>query len=221
MTTYAELKQQILDYTETDTNVLTDTIINDIIEHAESKIFREIDLDVFRKYKTASLTISDPFVAMPGATPQLFSAIRYVQIFGTDNVRITLEKKDSSFINEFVPNRTTTGTPKYYANWDNDTILLAPAPDATYTVELAYNAQPTGLSSSNTTTWVSNNAPEMLLYACLVEAFKFLKNPQMVQMYEAYYKQALQPFVGEQMGRRRRDEYMDGIPRIAIPSENP
>ena len=108
MTTYAELKQQILDYTETDTNVLTDTIINDIIEHAESKIFREIDLDVFRKYKTASLTISDPFVAMPGATPQLFSAIRYVQIFGTDNVRITLEKKDSSFINEFVPNRTTT-----------------------------------------------------------------------------------------------------------------
>ena len=158
---------------------------------------------------------------MPGATPQTFAFVRYIQIFGTNNVRISLEKKDSSFINEYIPNRTTTGTPKYYANWDNDTILLAPSPDAAYTVELAYNAQETGLSSSNTTTWVSNNVPEMLLYACLVEAFKFLKNPQMVQMYESYYKTALQPFVGEQMGRRRRDEYMDGIPRIAIPSENP
>tara|TARA_R110002096_G_scaffold30805_1_gene91552 strand:- start:161 stop:826 length:666 start_codon:yes stop_codon:yes gene_type:complete len=221
MTTYAELTQQILDYTETDDNVLTSTINNDIIEHAESRIFRNADLDVFKKYKTASLTSGDAFVAMPGSTPQTFAFIRYVQIFGADNVRISLEKKDSSFMNEFLPNRTTTGTPKYYANWDNDTIILAPAPDAAYTVELAYNAQPTGLSSSNTTTWISNNAPEMLLYACLVEAFKFLKNPQMVQMYESYYKQALQPFVGEQMGRRRRDEYMDGVPRIAIPSENP
>jgi hypothetical protein len=61
----------------------------------------------------------------------------------------------------------------------------------------------------------------MLLYACLVEAFKFLKNPQMVQMYEQYYKESLTPFAGEQMGRRRRDEYMDGIPRIPVPSGNP
>tara|TARA_X000001388_G_scaffold51181_1_gene37063 strand:- start:885 stop:1550 length:666 start_codon:yes stop_codon:yes gene_type:complete len=221
MTTYAELVTQIRDYTETDSNVLTTTIVNDFIEHAESRIFRNADLDVFKKYKTANLTIGDPFVAMPGATPSTFAFVRYIQIFGTNNIRISLEKKDSSFINEYIPNRTTTGTPKYYANWDNDTILLAPAPDAAYTVELAYNAQETGLSSSNTTTWVSNNVPEMLLYACLVEAFKFLKNPQMVQMYESYYKTALQPFVGEQMGRRRRDEYMDGIPRVAIPSENP
>jgi len=221
MTTYAELTQQILDYTETDDNVLTSTIINDIIEHAESRIFRNADLDVFKKYKTASLTSGDPFVAMPGATPQTFAFIRYVQIFNTDNVRISLEKKDSSFMNEFLPNRTTTGTPKYYANWDNDTIVLAPTPDAAYTVELAYNAQPTGLSSSTTTTWTSTNAPEMLLYACLVEAFKFLKNPQMVQMYEQYYKEHLTPFAGEQMGRRRRDEYMDGVVRIPVPSGNP
>ena len=221
MTTYAELTQQILDYTETDDNVLTSTINNDIIEHAESRIFRNADLDVFKKYKTASLTSGDAFVAMPGSTPQTFAFIRYVQIFSTDNVRISLEKKDSSFMNEFLPNRTTTGTPKYYANWDNDTIILAPAPDAAYTVELAYNAQPTGLSSSTTTTWISTNAPEMLLYACLVEAFKFLKNPQMVQMYEQYYKEHLTPFAGEQMGRRRRDEYMDGVVRIPVPSGNP
>ena len=229
MTTYSELVTQIRDYCETDSNVLTTTIVNDIIEHAELKIFREIDLDVFKKYKTASLTSSDAFVAMPGALPVDFEFARYVHIFSpsgslgglTDNERVTLQKKDSSYINEYWPNRTSTGVPKYYANWDNDTIILAPTPNAAYTIELAYNAQPTGLSSSNTTTWVSNNAPQLLLYACLIEAFKFLKNPDMLNIYTVSYKEELQTMGQEQMGRRRRDEYMDGIPRVPIPSGNP
>ena len=229
MTTYAELTQQILDYTETDTNVLTSTITNDFIEHAELRIFRQLDLDVYKEYKTASLTSSDPFVAMPGATPTTFEFARYVHIFSpsgslgglTDNERVTLQKKDSSYINEYWPNRTSTGVPKYYANWDNDTIILAPTPNAAYTIELAYNAQPTGLSSSNTTTWVSNNAPQLLLYACLIEAFKFLKNPDMLNIYTVSYKEELQTMGQEQMGRRRRDEYMDGIVRVPMPSQNP
>tara|TARA_R100000995_G_scaffold32627_2_gene14676 strand:- start:61 stop:750 length:690 start_codon:yes stop_codon:yes gene_type:complete len=229
MTTYSELVTQIRDYCETDSNVLTTTIVNDIIEHAELKIFREIDLDVFKKYKTASLTSSDAFVAMPGALPVDFEFARYVHIFSpsgslgglTDNERVTLQKKDSSYINEYWPNRTSTGVPKYYANWDNDTIILAPTPNAAYTIELAYNAQPTGLSSSNTTTWVSNNAPQLLLYACLIEAFKFLKNPDMLNIYTVSYKEELQTMGQEQMGRRRRDEYMDGIVRVPRPSQNP
>jgi|TARA_R100001163_G_scaffold29057_1_gene23190 hypothetical protein len=229
MTTYSELVTQIRDYCETDSNVLTTTIVNDIIEHAELKIFREIDLDVFKKYKTASLTSSDAFVAMPGALPVDFEFARYVHIFSpsgslgglTDNERVTLQKKDSSYINEYWPNRTSTGVPKYYANWDNDTIILAPTPNAAYTIELAYNAQPTGLSSSNTTTWVSNNAPQLLLYACLIEAFKFLKNPDMLNIYTVSYKEELQTMGQEQMGRRRRDEYMDGIVRVPMPSQNP
>ena len=230
MTTYSELVTQIREYTETDSNVFTTVIVNDFIEHAEIRIFRDVDLDVFRKYQTASLTSGDAFVGMPGATPTDFSFIRSVNIFSpsgslgglTDGERRYLEKKDTSFISEYHPSRTTTGIPKYYANWDNDTIILAPTPNAAYTIELAYNALPTGLSSSNTTTWVSTNVPQMLLYACLVEAFKFLKGPDnMLQMYESYYRQSLTPFIGEQMGRRRRDEYMDGVPRIAIQSDNP
>jgi len=230
MTTYSELVTQIREYTETDSNVFTTVIVNDFIEHAELRIFRDVDLDVFRKYQTATLTSGDPFVSMPGAIPTDFEFARYITIFSpsgslgglTDNERVYLQKKDTSFISEYAPNRTSTGIPKYYANWDNDTIILAPTPNAAYTIELAYNAQPTGLSSSNTTTWVSTNAPQMLLYACLVEAFQFLKGPDnMLQTYERYYQQALQPFAGEQMGRRRRDEYMDGVPRIGIRSTNP
>jgi hypothetical protein len=201
MTTYSELVTQIRDYCEVDSNVFSTTIVNDFIEHAELKIFRQVDFDVFRQYKTASLSLS-----LGGLT---------------DNERVFLEKRDQSFINEYSPNRTSTGVPKYYANWDNDTIIVAPAPNAAYTIELAYNAQETGLSSSNTTTWVSNNAPGLLLYACLIEAFKFLKNPNMVSMYSQAYQELITPLAAEQMGRRRREEYKDGVVRIPIPSGNP
>ena len=229
MTTYSELVTQIRDYTETDSNVFTTVIVNDFIEHAELKIFRDIDLDVFRKYQTAALTSGDAFVGMPGATPTSFSFIRSVNIFSpsgslgglTDGERRYLEKKDTTFMSEYAPNRTSTGIPKYYANWDNDTIILAPTPNAAYTIELAYNAQPTGLSSSNTTTWVSTNTPQLLLYACLVEAFMFLKAPDMLNIYALKYREELQTLGQEQMGRRRRDEYMDGVVRVPIPSANP
>ena len=230
MTTYSELVTQIREYTETDSNVLTTTIVNDFIEHAELKIFRQVDLDVFRKYKTATLTAGDAFISMPGAIPTDFEYARYINIFGTSglsgssltaNDRVFLDKRDRSFMNEYRSDRTATGVPKYYANWDNDTILLAPAPNAAYTIELAYNALPTGLSSSNTTTWVSNNMPTLLLYACLTEAFKFLKNPNMASMYAQSYQELLTPLAAEQVGRRRRDEYKDGVVRIPIPSANP
>jgi len=81
MTTYAELTQQILDYTETDSNVLTSTITNDFIEHSELRIFRELDLDVFKKNAQATLTSGTQFVTMPGAVPTSFEFVRYVAIY--------------------------------------------------------------------------------------------------------------------------------------------
>ena len=123
MTTYSELVTQIREYCEVDSNVFTTAIVNDFIEHAESKIFRQIDFDVFRKYQTATLTSGDAFVGMPGkhrlvlhtSEPLTYSVHL---IFGglTDNERVFL-RKDPSFINEYSPNRTSTGIPKYYANW--------------------------------------------------------------------------------------------------------
>ena len=229
MTTYAELTQQILDYTETDTNVLTAAITNDFIEHAELRIFRELDLDVFKKNAQATLTSGTQFVTMPGVVPTSFEFVRYVAIYSssgslgglTDNEKVILQKKEASFLTEYWPNASSTGVPKYYANYDEDSLILAPTPNAAYTMSLEYNAQPTGLSSSNTTTWVSTNAPQLLLYACLIEAFKFLKHPEMMAMYTQSYQSEMQTLGQEQMGRRRRDEYSDGIVRIPMPSPQP
>ena len=192
MTTYSELVTQIRDYTETTSDVLSDTIVNDFIEHSEKRIFRDVDLDIFRSYQFATLTVGNPFVSLPGANTDNIAFVRSAQIYTSASpTRDYLEQKDISFMNEYWPNRDSTGKPKYYANWDQDTLYLAPTPNSAYNIELALNKQPTGLSSSNTTTWVSTNAPKVILYAALCEAFRFLKGPDnMLQYYEQGYQQA-------------------------------
>ena len=223
MTTYSELVTQIRDYTETTSDVLSDTIVNDFIEHSEKRIFRDVDLDIFRSYQFATLTVGNPFVSLPGANTDNIAFVRSAQIYTSASpTRDYLEQKDISFMNEYWPNRDTTGKPKYYANWDQDTLYLAPTPNSAYNIELALNKQPTGLSSSNTTTWVGTNAPKVILYATLCEAFRFLKGPDnMLQYYEQGYQQALQGLQTEQNGRRRRDEYYDGVLRLPLDSKQP
>ena len=108
-----------------------------------------------------------------------------------------------------------TGVPKYYSYWDEEHLVFAPVPNATYSIQLNYILKPQGLSSTNVTTYISLNFPNGLLYACLVEAFSFLKGPNdLLQLYEGKYKQVVEGFAIEQMGRRRRDEYQSGVPRI-------
>jgi hypothetical protein len=107
-------------------------------------------------------------------------------------IALDLLQKDVSYMNEYWPNRTSTGDPKYYAMWDQNTIYLAPTPNHAYNIELALNRNETGLSGTNTTTWVSQNAPQVLLYACLLETFKFLKGPyDLLAQYEKSYQQAV------------------------------
>jgi len=226
MSTYTEVVDQIRSYTETDSTVLTTAIVNDFINQAELRIFREVDLDVFRAYQFATLTQGNEFVTLPGATPSTMAFVRTASIFsstGTDaNVRTYLLQKDISYMTEYWPNRTTQSKPRYYAMWDQNTIYLAPTPDTAYKIELALNRNETGLSATNTTSWVSTNAPQVLLYACLIEAFKFLKGPyDLLAQYEKSYQEAVQRLAIEQQGRRRRDEYQDGVIRLPLPSQNP
>jgi hypothetical protein len=123
---------------------------------------------------------------------------------------------------EYWPDSSEQGVPKYYALFDDTNFYLAPTPDADYVAQLGYIARPAQLSSSNTETWISKNAPEALLYGCLLQAYSFTKGPlEMVQLYERNYAQAIQALGLEQQGRRRRDEYRDGMIRLPIRSESP
>jgi len=213
--TYTELVQKIRDYTEVTSTVLTDTIVNGFIENAEFRILRDVDSDNNRRYVTAQLIAGTRFID----TPDDLLIIRSAQIIDSDGVgqadnRDFLKYRDTSFMSEFNPTGAT-GVPKYYGMWDQDTIVVAPTPNATYTIQLNYILKPAGLSSTNTTTYLSLQFPNGLLYASLIEAFSFLKGPNdLLQLYEGKYKQAIEGFSVEQMGRRRRDEYQSGVNRL-------
>jgi hypothetical protein len=214
--TYAELVQKIRDYTEVDANVFTSTIVNGFILDAEFRILREVDSDNNRKYATAAVIAAQPYVSTPLLTDQTL-IIREAQIIpggAYTGSNAVIEYRDTGFINEY--NSTNAqGLPKYFSYWDEQTIVLAPIPDLTYTMQLNYILKPAGLSVSNTTTYLSNQFPTGLLYACLVEAYGFLKGPaDMIQFYEQKYQSVLQGFSIEQMGRRRRDEFQEGSPQI-------
>ena len=213
--TYAELLTKIRAYTEVDSTVLSDTIIDGFIENAEFRILRDVDSDSNRSYKTAQLVTSQKYID----TPDDMLIIRSAQIVDSSGVasadnREFLEYKDTSFMSEYNPT-DATGVPKYYSYWDANTLVFAPVPNAEYTIQINYILKPSALSSTDTTTYLSLHFPNGLLYACLVEAYGFLKGPQdLLQLYEQKYKQVVEGFSIEQMGRRRRDEYQMGPPRL-------
>ena len=220
MTDYSDLTDNVRNYTETSTSVLSNTIIQPFIESVEDKLRRTVDLNYYRKYDTATLTVNNPFLPLPSD----WEATRYVQLIDGSDDRTFLIQKDISFMNEYAVDRTSAGaaTPKYYAMWDQDTHYLAPTPNAALTVELAYTSKPTGLSSTTTSTWVSQNAPNVLLYGCILEALGYLKGPaDMIQYYDKMYNQSLQALATYEMGRDRRDEFRDGVIRIPLESRNP
>ena len=228
--TYDNLVTDIRNYTEVDANVLTAAICNRIIEDAEFKILRDIPLDAYKKQSTGNLVTGQNTINVPAKT--LF--VKGVQVYDSTSAatgsNTYLEKKDETYLQEYVPSTESAkrGKPKYYAMFGGATgttdttsgrLFLAPAPDSTYVFKIHYEAIPDGLSSSNTTTYVSQYFPNGLLYACLVEAYGFLKGPiDMLTLYENKYKQEVEKFAAEQLGRRKRDDYTDGTVRIPIPS---
>jgi len=231
--TYATLTTAILNYTETDTNVLTSTITDQFIENSELRILREIPLDAYKKQSTGNLVTGQNTINVPAKTLFVKGVQVYDSTSASTGANTWLEKKDETYLQEYVSSTASSfrGQPKYYAMFGGATgvsdttsgrLFLAPAPDTTYVFKIHYEAIPAGLSGSNTTTYVSQYFGNGLLYACLVEAFSFLKGPiDMLTLYENKYKQEVQKFAAEQLGRRKRDDYTDGTVRIKVPSPSP
>ena len=214
---YAELVQAIRRYTDVDSNVFSDSVIDTFITMAENRILRDIDLDYFKKESTGTLTSGNKFLGAPSD----ILTHRYLMVTVSGD-QVFLDFRDTSFMKEYWPDGTDTGVPKYYSVWDQDTFYIAPTPGSNYPVEIGYIYRPAQLSTLNPTTWISNNAPEALLYACLIQAYSYTKGPpDMLNYFNQSYQQAIQGLGTEQQGRRRRDEYRDGMIRLPIKSESP
>lgn len=230
---YTTLVTQIRNYTETDSNVLTTDILENIILNAQYRIMRDVPIDADRKQQTGSMVVGqDQFNAPAGC---LF--VRSIQVYDSTSALTGdndyLEKKDYTYLQQYVPSTESAkrGKPKYYAMYggatgDSDTtsgrIALAPTPDQTYKFRIHFNKMPATLESGNITNYISLNFPNGLLYCCLSETYGFLKGPiDMLTLYENKYKTEVQKFANEQVGRRRRDDYTDGAVRIPVNSANP
>ena len=213
---YADFLTQVRNYTEVDSNVLTDVIIQDFIRSVELDIAGKVDYDDLRKYSTSNFTASNRYVSLPAD----LTIIRSVQVIDGSGNRTFLEKRDTSFISEY-NNDGATGTPKYWANWDDFNILVAPVPSSALQVQINYITDPAQFTSTNTT-FISTYQESMLLHGVLTEAFRFLKGPMdMYNLYEKKYTEEIQNFALQQMGRRRRSEFDDGVPRVVVPSPSP
>jgi hypothetical protein len=212
--------------------VLSNTVLDTIIKNSENRIQRESDTDDNRVYATSTLISGNRYVTIPSD----LRIIRYVQLKDTTqtpNVQVFLEKKETTYMAAFYDTPgTAQGLPKYYANWDANFWVVAPTPNSTYEITLAYVKQPVSITSttlpttanpaSTVGTYVSNKYQDLLLYACLAETYGYLKGPaDMLQYYEASYRRALSSYSIEQQGRRRRDEYQDGVIRTPMQSPSP
>jgi len=236
--TYATLTTAIQEYCEVDTTVFTSTITDQFIMNAEFRINNDLPMDSDRFVDEGTMAADVDNIRVPAGA--LF--VRGVEVFNASNsteMGTWLERRDQTFLSEYVGRLTgpegsttsgadVTGKPKYYSMFGGATgttdttsgsIYLAPTPDANYIFRLYYNKIPAQLASGQTTTYISQYFPQGLLYACLVEAYGFLKGPMdMLTLYEQKYKQELQTFASMQIGRRRRDDYTDGTIRIPIES---
>ena len=207
--TLTTLKQSVQDWTENDET----TFVNELdffIKNAEERIFKTVDLDYFRKNVEGTATTGNKFLQKPTDYMATFS----LSVISSGS-NIFLLQKDVNFIQEYQPDPTVTGTPKYYAQFDVNNFILAPTPNADFAVELHYYYRPTSLTTDpNGTTWISTNAPDALLYGTLVEAYTFMKGEKdILDLYNGRFLESLARLKNYAEGRNYSDSYREGLVR--------
>ena len=208
--TFAQLKTAVQDYVDnTETTFVNH--LSDFIKASEERIFKNVDLELFRKNVTSALTSSDKFVSIPSDYLSSFS----LQITTAGSESFLLQK-DVNFLQEAFNGSASTGLPRYYAVFDINNFIVAPTPNSNYAIELHYYYRPASLTAGadSGTTWLSTNAPFALLYGSLVEAYTYMKGePDIMQQYEKRFNDQLVRLKDLAEARENSDAYSEGLPR--------
>lgn len=211
--TYTTLKSAIQDYTQnTESTFVAD--LGTIIQQAEDRIVKSVELPNFRKNVTGSLTSGNQYLTAPDDYLYPFS----LAVLDSDSDYSYLLNTDVSFIREAYPSASTTGVPKHYAQFDDNSFIVGPTPNANLNVELHYYYVPESITAASSgTTWLGTNAPELLLYGSLVEAYTFMKGePDILANYEKRFQESLQKLTLLSDGYNRKDAYRDGQRKIDV-----
>jgi hypothetical protein len=221
---YTQLFETIKGYCEndfpntqfTDPSAATGTFtskeqIDTFIQQAEQRIYNSVQFPNFRKNQTGVLSPSNQYLEAP---PD-FLASYSLAVITNDSYEYLLNK-DVNYIRAAYPNPTVEGIPKYYAQFDDNTFILGPTPDAAYTVEMHYFFYPESIVTASTT-WLGDNFDSALLYGSLVEAYTYMKGEaDIVAAYNKRYEEAmiLAKRLGD--GMERRDAYRSGQVRMTV-----
>jgi len=215
---YADLRQAIIDYTETDEAIFVQNIPT-FVEQAEERIYNTVQIPALRRNVTGNVTATNKYLACPDDFLSVFSL---AAVDATGRYEYLLNK-DVNFIRQAYPNPNSTGLPRYYAlfgprsgNSTELSFILGPTPDAAYTMELHYFYYPESIVTAGTS-WLGDNYSPVLLYGALREAYLFQKGEQdLITNVEAKYNEALQQLNRLGTGLERGDAYRDGQAKIKV-----
>lgn len=202
--TFTSIKSQLQAWLETTESTFVATI-DEIIRLGELKVQRDLDLEDFKKNATGNLTGSSRTLAKPSDYIKAGSIMLTVS-----GSYVPLLKRSKEFVDFYAPAAATESQPKYWSTDDADNLYLAPTPDTTYAYTLRYLARlPALTETSQEENWLTENVPDLLFYACIAEAQRFLDDPSEADPYvEAYYTEKLpaaeQQYLGESRTRYHR-----------------
>ena len=210
--TFTTLKTAIQDYTD---NTET-TFVNQLprfILNAEERILKECQLDDFRKNVSGTVTQSVKFLTKPTDFLAPFS----LSVVNSSNNEFLLYK-NVTFIQDYTPDPPTTGVPKYYGDWDENSFIMAPTPDGNYAAELHYFYRPQSITASDDgTSWLGTNAELCLLYGSLMEAYTFMKGEtELLTLYNSRFQESIQWLKNLGEAEQTQDQYRYDVVRKAV-----
>ncbi len=209
---YSQLSTLIQDYCESTEQSFVANIPT-FVQLAEERIYNSVQIPAIRKNVTGTMTNTFPYFQLPSDWLSTFSLAVIDPITGEYEY---LLNKDVNYIRAAYPPPNSTGKPKYYAIWDDNTMILGPTPDQAYTAELHYYYYPASIVNVGNT-WLSDNFETVLLYGCIREGYTYLKgDTDLMQYYENKYQESLALLKRLGDGLDRQDAYRSGQVRIPV-----
>jgi hypothetical protein len=209
---YSQLVNLITDYCESTEQSFVANIPT-FVQLAEERIYNTVQIPAIRKNVTGVMTQNFQYFQLPSDWLSTFSLAVIDPVSGEYEY---LLNKDVNFIRASYPPPNSYGKPKYYAIWNNTSMILGPTPDLAYTAELHYYYYPPSIVTAGTS-WLGDNFETVLLYGSLREAYTYLKGEgDMMQNYEAKYQEALGQLKRLGDGLDRQDAYRSGQVRVPV-----
>jgi hypothetical protein len=194
--TYDSLLQDVRRYLERGFTAESDGIVYEqlprLVTLGERRIARELKIEGFIRAITTPLQIGVAVYRKPDRWRDTVS----MTIDGTP-----IFARSYEYCRNYWPDEAQTGAPEFYADYDYQHWLFAPTPVAASTLEILYYEQPRLLGDDFQTNWLTEYAPDLLLYATLLEATPFLKKDERIQTWQMMYDRAAQAISGEDLKR--------------------